>query len=381
MAQHLYTLEKGGIYSWVGLDLLALIYLCFFIYLFASLLFNVANTTITLAHPPAQQMNFIYIGIILLSLLNIYDVITNFSTGIVLLATDIDYGKEIYTESTINGVYTKHDSGGNIQIFGVLGNIAKSIAPLFLCFYLTTRKINKFILAGLILSTFITYMHAISMGLRSVIFLNILVFFASYMFLKRFYTETVNKIFKKVVLVFMSVILFGFGAITFSRYGNDSDSDMIKSIESYASQCFLYFGKYGFDNGEQIRNGDRTMPFIKSLVSDNVARSTFDRRNKYTKMNINESVFVTFVGDFVFDYGVFWGTFVLLILYWIFGFFLKTRGDTVLHFDQLLISFLVMYILCGFYLYPLADYAGNILFVALLLMALFFKCNRKYETI
>lgn len=381
IAIHLRTLSDGDIYSWVGVNLAPLLFLLFFVFLFSSLLCDVHYNSQYLSHPDAKLMRPIYIGIILFSLLNINEIISNFSTGFVLLATDSSYGQEIYAETTENMVHTKSVSGP-ASIVGVFSNIAKNLAPLFLCYYLAEKKRNVLLLIGLALSTLVSYMYAISMGMRSVIIQNLLSFLAIYFFMSKFYTAKTRKVAKTMLCVFGGIVVLGFYFITTSRTEYRGDDSSIEFIESYTAQSFLYFGKYGFDNGEQIRNGDRTMPFIKSIFStDEVARSTYDRRLKYNQMRINESVFVTFVGDFVFDYGVLGGSLVLFLLYLLYRRLLAFRERRILHFDQIAVAYLVMYTLCGFYLYPLSDFAGNIMLLTILMISMLFKLIRTNERV
>lgn len=373
--------SDGSLFSWVGINLPPLLFLQFFIVLFSSLLCKLHNNAIYICHPPTKLMTIIYIFIILFSLLNIFEIINNFSKGFILLATDSSYGQEIYAETTEKMVYSKN-TNNVVSIIGVISNIAKNIAPLFLCYYLTEKKYNLFILIGLGLASFVSYMYAISMGMRSVIILNSLSFLAFFFFLKKFISTKAYRILKKGLIIFGGIIILGFYFITTSRSEHRGDDSSFEFIESYAAQSFLYFGKYGFDNGEQIRNGDRTMPFIKSIFStEEVARSTYERRLKYDQMKINESVFVTFVGDFVFDFGIFGGAIVMSLLYLIYRHFLKYQKKKFLHIDQIVVAYLVIYTLCGFYLYPLSDYAGNIMLLSLLLIAVFFKLLRRDERI
>lgn len=377
-AVHLYCRLEPNLYPWNKQNLFALLYLLAFIYLFCRPLMIFENQEQILVHPPKILMNVIYVCTIMLSLIGIVDIFNNFLDGFIKLMVDENYGNMIYQESTENFVHTAK-ANNSINIFGVIGNIAKGLSPLLLFYYLAEKEINKVIMVGLIISTFVTFMHSISMGIRSVLVLNGINFCMLFIYMKRFYTKkTLSKI--KPILISLTVIIsIGFASITYSRLVN-SDNDPLAFVESYASQGFLYFGAYGFDNGDEIREGDRIFPLPKSLIDKNSARSTYERRRKYTKMYINESVFVTFVGDFVFDFGIFGGAFAMVSFLFIIQIFLKKNCKYV-YFDQLLILYLNIYILSGFYLFPLSEFAGNILLFTILLLAIFFRINRTHGVI
>ena len=137
----------------------------------------------------------------------------------------------------------------------------------------------------------------------------------------------------------------------------------------------MYFGKYGFENGE-TRDGDRIMPLVKSIFVKDVARSYVDRESKFKHMKIRENVFVTFVGDCVFDFGVLGGALFLFLLYFAFKSFLNNTGK-VLYLDQLIILYMVCNLLNGFYLWPFSDFGGNLKLITLFLLVFFFNLTRK----
>lgn len=58
----------------------------------------------------------------------------------------------------------------------------------------------------------------------------------------------------------------------------------------------LVFNNYGMDaNG--IRYGDRTAPLIRKLLGLKTSTNYYERRFVYSKMLVNDSYFITFIGD------------------------------------------------------------------------------------
>lgn len=370
LAIHLYSENPyGELHPWFNISLYALLYLFFFIYIFCTLLLKPSKAK-KLIDTPNKDLVPLYIFVIIFSLLDIVPTIQNFRTGLFMMMMDSQYGNILYQESTLEGVHTAQIRGA-VSFIGVFSNFARNIAPVLLLYSLTNKKINKFIVIGLLLATFSTYMTAISQGLRSVIVQNLLTFIFLFAFLYKYYSPKVKKIIIPILSIMIGIIILGGALITSSRV-DAVNTDAGTFIESYASQSVLYFGCYGFDNGDQIRNGDRTFPMIKSFFTDDVARSTFDRRQKYQSMYINESVFTSFVGDFVFDFGIIGGACVMLSLFLLFK-ILLSKVSYHIHFYDILVVYLLIYMLCGFYLYPLSDFVGNIMLIGILIISCIYR--------
>ena len=370
LAIHLYSQNPyGELHPWFNISLYALLYLFFFIYIFCTLLLKPSKAKI-LIDTPNKYLVPLYIFVIIFSLLDIVPTIQNFRTGLFMMMMDSQYGNILYQESTLEGVHTAQVRGA-ISFIGVFSNFARNLAPVLLLYSFANKNGNKYIIIGLLLATFSTYMTAISQGLRSIIVQNLFTFIFFFSFLYKFYSVKVKKIIIPLLSTMIGIIIFGGALITSSRV-DAGDMDASTFIESYASQSVLYFGCYGFDNGNQIRNGDRTFPMIKSFFSDDVARTTFDRRQKYQSMYINESVFTTFVGDFVFDFGIIGGVCVMLSMFLLFK-ILLSKISRHIHFHEILIVYLLIYMLCGFYLYPLSDFVGNIMLIGILIISCFYR--------
>lgn len=363
---------NGTLYPWSHISIIPLLLLLIFIVLFSLLIIKASSYSL-FKRPSKKFITIIAISVSILSLLNIYEIINNFSTGLMLLATDSDYGNEIYSQTTEKFIYNFHRSDG-VNIIGTLSTLAKKMAPMIFLIYLSYRKKNKLLLIALALSTFTSYMYSVSMGMRSAIIQDLLSIILFYIFIKRFYSKRTIYWFNRIVGCFLGIIICGMILITISRVNAHigGRSSVYENAESYASQGIIYLGAYGLDNGNEIRNGDRTFPLIKSIFSDDVARDVMERRLKYNKMKINDSVFCTFVGDFIFDYGIIGGTFVLFILYLIYKGLLKGYKRSI-DFSQIIIIYLLSYMLVGFYLYPLDGYAGNIFVISIILLSISYK--------
>jgi len=372
IAVHLYITLVPRDLPCDGISLFPLLYLEFFVVLFASILVKHDSSERKLIEPPTTILNLLCIVVVILSLLEIRTIMQDFTAGFAQLLVDDEYGAGLYDTLSREVVHSARASGPKSYI-SVLSNQAEALAPVLFLFYLAKRNRNLAITIGLALATFITFAFALSTGRRSTIIQRLFSMGVTYFYLRKYYSHRVIAVARPILISVVGIILTGFLLISISRV-NSFGGNLFTFFERYAGQSYLYFGKYGFDNGE-IRNGDRTFPLVKSLFTSDVARSYYDREAKYTKMKINESTFVTFVGDFVFDYGILGGALVLFILY----FFLRRLligSRKLLYFDQILIVYLLINILTGFYLYPFSDFGGNLVFLILIILSLFFRTLR-----
>ena len=135
----------------------------------------------------------------------------------------------------------------------------------------------------------------------------------SYFMFRRFYGDRIKKIARVTAISLGSVVAALFLVVTISRFG-DKDEGATGSILYYTGQAPLYFNRFAFDLGG-VRYGDRTINLFKKMLGFDAPTGIFDTRMKYEDMAANDSVFTTYIGDFVMDFGP-WLTPILVI--WIF---------------------------------------------------------------
>lgn len=366
IAVHLYTVPSLT-KSFEGQNLFYLLYLLAFSLLFIRPLQKVSSVSIQQL-PSLSRINAVCIVVITFSLLGIGAIYQDFSSGIIKLLTDEDYGASLYHElSQSDGLASSRKGAGNY--ISVISNVMQTLAPFLFLYSLSDKRISKYVIIGLGLSTFVVFMKNISIGSRVGIVQVLLEMLFFYFFIKRFYSEKVKRYLSPILLAFVLVIGAAFASITLSRSKYSKEDSPIVFVERYASQSVLNFGKYGLEPGG-CRYGDKTFPLVKSLFTSNVARSYYDRMNKYKNLKLDESNFILYPGDFIIDFGVIGGTLVLLFFYTFFCTFLK--GKHILRFSQIIIVYLLMAFLSGFYQYPFSDYLGNMKLIAFILLALYF---------
>jgi oligosaccharide repeat unit polymerase len=367
LALHYYNNnDEGDVY--VGQHLLFLIYLFVFIYLFCKPLVKSDRSNRFLVKTKQRQITILCIFVAGLSLVGITDIIKEFYTGIFMLASDDGYGATLYQELRMSMDESKSGVANYIAVFT---NIARSISPIFLFIYLTFNKKNIAVVVALIFASLTLLLHAVSTGSRSAIIDGMLNFGFMFFYMWKYYSASLKKVLFPLIVACSIVFMSGFIFITISR-SLRNNLNPIGFVEKYLAISPLNFGKYGLDNGE-IRYGDRTLPLFKSLFTDNVARTYAMRIDKYTSMKINESTFSTFISDFIFDYGVVLGTLVLLLIIFLFNKGINSPPHNVICYHHIVLIYLLMNFLNGYYLYTMSDYLGNLKLLFLVLLYFYLK--------
>lgn len=163
---------------------------------------------------------------------------------------------------------------------------------------------------------------------------------------------------KKISIISISFIIFCFGSMTAARFGGDSADLLTYTLENYTGQSMLCFNNYGLDaNG--IRYGDRVAPVIRRLMGLKTSMNYYERRETYGKMSIDDSYFITFVGDFTLDFGPVWAFAILCFFAFMFRRLLKLRGKSY-KFSQIFILYILyQWMVRGFFLWPYSEKIGN----------------------
>lgn len=306
--------------------------------------------------PSIGLFNTVAIIFIFSSLVQLPAIISNFKVSIIELLTVSSGGQDLYNEALSNSLAT---GDGNIaNLASIISNSYGYFGILLFFYYLTTDNRNKLILIGLFFSIIIGIFTTISLGQRGPVVEILLSMIITYFALKKFLKPRVNKIIKIIGISLIGIISVPLVALTNSRF-EDSLGGSLSSVYYYVGQENLYFNNYGLDNGG-IRYGDRTFPLFKRMLGfENIPNNFWERREKYPNLEINDEVFIGFVGDFTLDFGPIVAT-LILILFILFV-LKKTRiwnGEILFH--QLILIHFVMSVCMvgGMKLYPFSDTGG-----------------------
>ncbi len=377
VAFDLYMLSLGSS-TYEGLNLLPLIYLILFLYLFSRPLLLLNQEKLELLHPSSKTINIVSIIIILFSLISIQEVFLNFTTGLVQMIIDDSAGAAMYRELRNGSQFdSKSSSIGLGNLVGVISGVFRGTASLFCLYYLSRNDKNILITTGLFISMVVNILFGIASGSRffSITTLMNIIGFSLFMF--PYYSKRIKYVYSVIGIALISIVFLGSFLITISR-NMEGNLTGRESLEVYTSSSILHFSKYAFEPG-QYRNGDRTFPLIKRVFTADITRGYTDRISKYRYMKINESQFITFIGDFLLDFGGVWGSLIMLLIIAIISRILNRKKS--IGVEHLVIVYFLVVILNGFYLYQFPDFGGNLQFIFLFFLYGFFKYTKHYKQV
>ena len=362
------------IFTFQPIRLFPFIYLYLMLLLTAIPILKYDQSKIQEIQKPSHNLfNAISIIFIITSLIQLPTIISDFKVSIVELLTVSSGGQDLYNEAMDNSYSTGDGSIANLA--AIVSNSYGYFGILLFFYYLTLENRNKFILIGLFFSVITSLLTYISLGQRGPI---VEIFFSmiiTYFALKKFMTPKVNKIIKFIGISLIAITSIPIIALTNSRFEDNLDGSL-SSVYYYVGQENLYFNNYGLDNGG-IRYGDRTFPLFKRMLGfENIPNNFWERREKYPELEINDEVFIGFIGDFTLDFGPVPATLILIIFTLIV--LRKTRiWDGEILFHQLILIHFVMSVCMvgGMKLYPFSDTGGNLQLIFYFLAYLIFKAD------
>lgn len=331
--------------------------------------------------PKIKYVNIICIAVSAFCLLKIVLSIPDLRTSIALLLSGVsDDIIQVYSENTAAGLgkHSAISSGRSIDINGVLTNLSVSLSPLLFFIYMLFPNKNKWIQIALAISLLAAPIDGIIRCSRVLIVVNLFILCFLFIFFRTYLPETL----KRRVLLFGTIVIgiafLFFSIISLGRSHGNTDRNMW-NYQRYFSESFLVFDGYCFNAGGD-RDGNRTAPLLKVITGEPVL-SGKELRYKYRHMSMDSSRFSTFVGDYVLDYGLVAASFIFIVFALIFTRLLQNKKNNEIYFHQFFIVFLVMRFNLGFFQSLDVGLGGNLVFVSLCLLYIFFKKQRQSSKI
>ena len=312
--------------------------------------------------------------LVLLSLYKIEDLFLDIGDGLLMLFVDSDAGKEAYNKGA--AIFTTDTSSGDlskqIDYMAVLANLSRTIIPVLWLYYFSESKRNNFLFYTLTICMLFFPLNAIASGSRHALIVFGLALIAGFFIIKNTLTYHMIRMAKKLLLFLTVILLIPFVLVSMSRSSGDMEYTLY-GMERYFAESFIRFNNHGLDaNG--IRNADRTMTLFKNVVGLETAKNYPERIYKYRNMTIDESLYISYVGDFTLDFG----PIVSFIIFLFFSLFFRKRlfvRNGVLLFHQYVLLYILMKVNLGFFLYLFPDTFGNAELIALIILYLLFKID------
>jgi len=269
---------------------------------------------------------------------------------------------------------------GSFSIVGVLSTIFVNFSPMLFFYYISREKVNKLLTWGLGIAIILNLFIQISQSARGdlvTIALNII--FLYFFFLKSL-DEQKRKFFRKLIILFTIILGIPFIIITIGRFGDKDSSQVDISnyfLERYVSESFLNFNSYGLNPGGS-REGDRTATFFKQSLGFETADNYNKRLDKYYYMNMDESIFSTYVGEFTLDYG----PYITFAFFLVMSVFFRTKLkkiDETCTFSQYILFYFLFNICVGIFLFPYSDVNGNLRIIMFIILYVVFQYDYKNQ--
>ena len=329
-------------------------------------IYHHTNSTDSIEYPQSNILRIIATIIIVVAILNLPGIVSDFRNGLMSIFTDAEAGKKAYMEQIDNA----SNVGGAIRnIPAILFNSFSDISIFLLFYFMTMSKKNHKIIYGLLFANVINLIMPVMRGQRSGVALAFLTIICGYFLFKQYLSKRLNKVIKKIGIVFIAIITLPVAAITISRFGSEK-AGVATFINWYIGQGNIYFNNNALDDNG-LRYGDRTLNLFKRLVDSKTSMNYVERRETYSKLKINDEVFSTFVGDFTIDFGPFFAVIIFIVFnfFVIYSFQKNKTNNNKIKLHQLLLLYFTVCISAqgGMYLFSYSDTRNlNIIVLALL---------------
>ncbi len=262
-------------------------------------------------------------------------------------------------------------------------NVFQYLIPILFFYELSKPKVRKLILIGLILAILSTVLNAYANASRVGIVRILLYFILSYFLSRSFINQKKRKIFKKIGLLFGSLIIGLVLLVTMARFSYDTvgkvqneDNPLLTWVSLYTGEGSLRFNTQMWHVNSHS-NGDNSFSFIKDSFGFHTFIDNDKRRSYYaSNMHIQTEVFYTYIGDFFSDFGGI-NTLLLVILLSV---LLQKTLDKLKNgnIETIIIAAVILNIyIFGFTYFPYKTYQAQSVIFMNLMFCLLLYVNRK----
>lgn len=356
-----------GLFQYHNITLFPFIYLFAFIIIAFYPIFSSSPTQIETIETNDRLLKIITLFIIFLSVIP-------FIENLMLLGNitnQSDYMTSMY-DST-------HGSDGKSQVVGYsyfgnkMMNLCKNLAniiPIAFFYYLSKKKLNKWLIMGIALSLINLYLNSYVTASRSTIVREIIYLIFVYFLFKNNIADNIKKKIKFYFLIIFSFLLFVLIVISIARFSsmyennNRTEMSMFAWLIWYAGESMLNFNEYVWSMDSTMSGNCCFSLFLDFMGYDTFFDTTTRRFYWEMKTGIPQYIFYTFIGNFVEDFGKIGGGIFVLVLSLILKKYMRLRKSTSL-------STIIIYCtwgkvcLLGFTFYSYPSYSAYVLIFSL----------------
>lgn len=362
--------SKFSDYNNVALSLWPFVYLIFMLYLSMKPILDLKERGLHAIEIPNSQINTsICMFFAFFSIISIYNILPDIQYGFTqMLVSDSEGIIDLYLDST-EAKRTHTSFSGVFSLQGVISNMSNYITPLLFFTYYVKKNKSNVVMVLLLIALLQGPLTGIANASRQQLIGQIFTFFLLYFFFSPYMTHSSKKIFKRVGLVFVSVLFAIFAIITIARSSQKSyHGNSLYNMESYFASGPINFNGFCLDaNG--TREGNRVAPLFMQIMGRKVL-SPEQIKTKYSYMSIDSSSFSTYVGDIVLDFGPYLAVVIFVVMTFVFSRMLKHKRR--LSYGQVIIVFILVKFCSGYYQFGFGGVGGNLAFLMLLTMSIIF---------
>lgn len=365
-----YRLFVTELQFWPFIYLAAMLYIA----AYPTLQYDKANIK-HIAPPPMRLLNVFAIIYIVCTLMQVPLIIENMSDGLRNIMIDTAAGADMYLESQIEE--TTYD-GTISNIASIIFNIFSPLAFMLFFYYLTLERRYKWAEIGFGICILIKCFSSLSNGQRTEVTMSVFNILVAYLALRPMLPTRVQRGIR-ITLIFLAIaIAIPFIMLSFSRFG-DRDGGLTGGLVYYVGEAPYYFNQYALES-EVIREGDRTCNVFKQLLGMPTPEGIFGVRGAHPDMPMDDSIFSTFVGDFVLDFGGITTAIVFILFSIIFTRLTRTNAPNTIPFHRLILAYFAMSVCMqgGMYLFNYS-FEGNLQIIAILLFYAIFAFIYIYQ--
>lgn len=318
--------------------------------------------------PSMSFLNIFAAIYIVCTLLQIPHIIANIADGIRNIMVDTAAGADMYLESQVED--SSYD-GSVSNLPAIIFNIFSPLAFILFFYYMTLGRKYLWAIIGFGLCVLIKSFHSLSNGQRTEVTMSVINIFVAYVALKPILSDRIKR-YVRIVLTFFAIsITIPFVALTVSRFG-EKQGGTTGGLVYYIGEAPYYFNNYALDAGG-TRHGDRTCNVFKKLIGKPSPNGIFDVREAYPMLKMDDSIFSTFIGDFVLDFGATATAIIFILFSILFTRLTLTNGPNQIPFHRLILIYFAMSVCMqgGFYLFNYA-FEGNLQILAIFVFYVFF---------
>ena len=195
--------------------------------------------------------------------------------------------------------------------------------------------------------------------------------FVAFVALKPMLSERLKKWVRSILVILAIAIAIPFIALSISRFGQ-KEGGLSGGLIYYIGEAPYYFNNYAYD-ADGGRQGDRTCNVFKKMIGQPAPNGILDVREAYPALEIDDSIFSSFVGDFVIDFGLILTALLFIIFSILFTRLTPTNGPNTIPFHRLILVYFAMSVCMqgGMYLFNYS-FEGNLQIIAILIFYIIF---------